>query len=1134
MTRGGQKTKAELLEEVNNLRCRIEELEQLKQVNKNPEVFVSDHTFQMIFQNAADGIVVADVDSQKFYLANTRFCLMLGYSPEEIKSLSVADIHPEKDLPLIEEQFVMQVNLELSLAKDVPVKRSDGSVFYADVNSLPITLDDKNCLLGIFRDVSDRRKILEETRMLARFPSENPNPVLRIAEDGTVLYANGAGSSLLEYWDSRIGEKLPKDLSALVLESLEADKPRNHEITCGKAVYEFVFAPIRDHNCVNLYGLDITERKNADMALKQSEETFRLAMEATNDALWDWNMVTNEVYRNPRHATMLGYEPHELTASQDEWEKRIHPDDREYVFQIINQYYKLKKTEPFELEYRLETKFGDYIWVLGRGKVVSYRDDGLPLRMVGTNIDITEHKKADQALKASEERYRSVVEDSPFLLCSFLPGGEIVFVNAAYCDYFGKTSQELIGSNFKFLIPEEDRQTVLNNILSLTVDMPIMTHEHKVTAPDGQDHWQRWTNRGIFDEQGHVILYQSFGEDVTDRKKVEQALKESEEHFRMLAERMNDGLSQIDENGIMVYVNRRCAEMVGFTEEEMIGHHWMQFFGQDSRPTIAEQLKLRRKGITEPYEVTNTRRDGQKLYIYFSPQPIFDRDNVFRGSFAIMTDITRIRKMEEELFKEKNRLQSILEVMESGVTIRDLDYTVIYQNEYVTRLVGDHIGKKCYTAYEGIDGICDDCPVELAYQDGKSHISERKVILPSGEVTYWENIANPMKDADGRIYACLEVSANVTERKRTVEALRESEEKYRTLVESAGEAIATINENGTFLFINKTGLKRLGVDDKKAVGKTMWDLFPKEYADSQMEDVRQVIHTKQGISRISMTQVRAQQRWYNTTIEPLKDARGKVFAAMVLARDITSFKQTQQKLDQYRDEMARAEQLASVGTLSATAAHELTQPLTVLRLLIEGALTRMASGSSPDIIVEKLQDSLEQVSSITSVVDRLRSFARKSSRKITRELDLEAIASRIVHLLQDSAQRSGMTLSLDGMEKLPHIYSNDKDMEQLFFSLIDNSIHAGQGRDNRRLIISGAVRDRTIELRFCDNCGGIPPEYLEKVFEPFFTTRSDEKGTGLGLCIVRDIVSRAGGKVRLESQFGKGSTFIVTLPMNKR
>jgi len=895
--RDGQKTEAELLEEINALRSRLAQLEQAECVNKNQQDCVSDHIFQTIFNNAADGILLADVENKKFYMANTRLCQMLGYSSEEIKHLGVIDIHPEEDLPDVMNQFSKQVREELTLAKDIPLKRIDGSVFYADVNSLPITLDGKKCLMGIFRDITDR-------------------------------------------------------------------------------------------------------------------------------------------------------------------------------------------------------------------------------------------KKAEQALKESEERYRSVVEDTPFLLCSFLPGGEITFVNSAYCEYFGKTSEELIGNNFIFLIPEDERQTVLDNIMLLTVDAPTMTHEHQVTAPNGQVHWQRWTNRGIFDEQGRAVFYQSFGEDITDQKKAEQALKESEEHYKMLAERMNDGLSQVDENGKLVYVNRKCAEMLGYTQEGMIGNHWSSFYTEDSRPVVAEQLILRRKGISEPYEITNTRKDGRKFHIYLSPQPIFDEGGKFRGSFAIMTDITPLKKMEEELFKKKNKLQSILEVMESGVTIRDLDYTVTYQNDYVTKFMGNHIGEKCYRAFEGMDRICDNCPVELAYKDGKSHTSERKVVLPSGEITYWENIANPMRDANGKIFCCLEVNTNITERKKAVDALRESEEKYRTLVENAGETIVTIDENGVFLFMNRTATKRLVVDPKNYTGITMWDLFPKQYADSQVADVRKVIKTGQGMNQFIVTEVQGKLRWYNTTIEPLRDASGKVMAAMVLARDITEFKQAQLELDRYREEMARTEQLASVGTLSAIAAHELTQPLTVIRLLIENALKKLRTSSSLEIVVEKLEESLTEVTNITLVVNRLRNFARKSSGKIFMEVDLEDIASRIVNMLNESTQQAGFTLRLEGMEKLPHIYSNDKDMEQLFFSLVDNALHARQEKENRQLVISGSVKDECVELSFCDNCGGVHPENLDRIFEPFFTTKSHGQGTGLGLCIVKDIISRASGKIRVESKYGKGTTFFITLPIS--
>ncbi len=754
---------------MNSLRGRVAQLEQSECEKKSQEGFESDQIFQTIFNNAADGILVADVEGKKFCLANTRLCHMLGYSSEEMKCLGVADIHPEEDLPFVVEQFEKQVRGELTLAKDIPVKRIDGSVFYADVNSIPITLDGKNYLIGIFRDV-------------------------------------------------------------------------------------------------------------------------------------------------------------------------------------------------------------------------------------------TEYKIAEEELKK----------------------------------------------------------------------------------------------------------------------------------FKTIADKAGYGVAIGDVQGNLLFINESFAQIHGYQVDELIGKHLSIFHNEEqieNMKRLNEQLIEKGNYIAE--EVWHKKKDGTQACSLMNGTLI--RDDKGRPQLLACTaiDITEHKKMEEELFREKNRLQSILEIMESGVTIRDLDYTVTYQNDYVTRFMGNRVGEKCYAAYEGKDRICDGCPVELAYKDGKSHTVERRVVLPSGEITYWENIANPMRDANGKIFSCLEVNMNVTERKKAEDALRESEEKYRTLVESAGETIATIDENGEFLFMNKIAAKRLAIDPEKYRGKTMWDLFPKNIADSQVEDVRKVIKTEQGMNLFTVTEIQGKKRWYNTTIEPLRDASGKVIAAMVLARDITEFKQAQDDLERYREEMARAEQLASVGTLSATAAHELTQPLTVIRLLIENALKKLKTTSSSKDVAEKLKDSLTEVSNITSVVDRLRNFARKSSGKISREVDLEAIASRIVNLLNGNALRAGFSLHLEGMEKLPHIYSNDKDMEQLFFCLVDNALYAGQGKENRQLVISCAVKGEYVELSFCDNCGGIPPENLDRIFEPFFTTKPAGQGTGLGLCIVRDIVSRAGGKVRIESKFGEGSTFFVTLPINE-
>jgi PAS domain S-box-containing protein len=772
--------KAELLRETESLRSSVSKLALANKSNTQYFEFKSHTMLRNFIENASDGIIIVDLENLKILTGNIQFCQMVGYDAQQIKGLHPEDIHPKEYMPYLKEDVIRQVTRRCVINTDIPILRKDGSVFYADTNSIPVIIDGKCCSCTFFRDVTERKKAID--------------------------------------------------------------------------------------------------------ALKQSEETFRLAMEATNDALWDWNIVTNEVYRNPRHATMLGYQPHELTASQDEWSERIHSDDKALVEKVIDDTIKNKTRGNFELEYRLRKKSGDYVWVLGRGKVVSYSDDGSPLRMIGTNIDITERKK-----------------------------------------------------------------------------------------------------------------------------------------------------------------------------------------------------------------------------------------------------------MEEELFNERNKLASIMKFMESAVTIFDLDYTVLYLNDYAMKFNAVHVGEKCYRTFTGQDRICDDCLVEQAYKDGRSHTSERIMALPSGEKIYWENTASPIKDAAGRIISCLEIGKDITERKKAQEAIFESEEKYRTLVESAGEGISIIDANGVFLFMNGMFLKYLVYKSPQdGIGKTLWDIFPKEIADSRMEAIRNVIKTGLGITRIESAAMPGKQGWFNATIEPIKNANGERTSALVIARDITEIKLAQERLDKYRQEMAHAERLASLGTLSASAAHELTQPLTVIRLLIENAIVELKTATSPDSVIQKLNKCISQVSNITAVVDRFRNFARKSSGTFIGEVDLKAIAEINASLFNESAKRAKVTISLEGMETLPKILANTKDIEQLFFLLVNNAIQAADQKKEHRVVIRGALKNGHIELCFRDNCGGIAPENIDRIFEPFFTTKPANIGTGLGLCIAQDIVSRAAGKIRVESKFGEGSTFIVTLPVEHK
>jgi two-component system NtrC family sensor kinase len=350
-------------------------------------------------------------------------------------------------------------------------------------------------------------------------------------------------------------------------------------------------------------------------------------------------------------------------------------------------------------------------------------------------------------------------------------------------------------------------------------------------------------------------------------------------------------------------------------------------------------------------------------------------------------------------------------------------------------------------------------------------------------------------------------------------------------VESAGETIAMVDRSGTFLFLNKTAAARLGGAPADFTGRTMWDLFPRAIAERQAGSVRKVIDTGKGLNIVTLTEVQGQQRWYNTTIEPIRDAAGKVTAALIVGRDVHELQVARQELERYQQGMSRAEQLASLGALSATIAHELTQPLTVSRLSLQDAMTELEAVASSTKVMESLGECLQGICDAAGRIEQFRNFARQSSKESPCEVRLQDVATRTVRLLDGKARERRMSLTTRGIIALPPIHANEKDMEQMCFALVENAIHAADGKKQCKLVISGGRTDREITLRFEDNCGGIAPEHVDRIFQPFFTTKPQSEGTGLGLCIVDRAVTQAGGTVRVENRPGEGVTFCITLPI---
>lgn len=307
------------------------------------------------------------------------------------------------------------------------------------------------------------------------------------------------------------------------------------------------------------------------------------------------------------------------------------------------------------------------------------------------------------------------------------------------------------------------------------------------------------------------------------------------------------------------------------------------------------------------------------------------------------------------------------------------------------------------------------------------------------------------------------------------------------------------------------------------------DLHPAESLPFVLEAFEKQVRQEQSLARELPVQRKDGSVFY-ADVNAFPIVLSKKRYLMGIFRDITPLRQAQRELEDYRENMARAERLASTGALSATVAHELMQPLTVVRLSLQNALAELETLACPGTVLEALEECQSATQEAVAIVARFRQHARLTAPQPSGRAEVGGTVHKTVDLLTERARTRGISLAIEGVDDLPAVNAPERNIQQICFALIDNAIQAADGEREHRLVIRGQVADGKVALWFEDDCGGMPPEILEKIFQPFFTTKPPSEGTGLGLCIVERMVSSAGGKVYVESRAGQGSTFCVLLP----
>ena len=287
--------------------------------------------------------------------------------------------------------------------------------------------------------------------------------------------------------------------------------------------------------------------------------------------------------------------------------------------------------------------------------------------VVISHIDITDRVTAEEALRRSEQRYRAVVEDQTELVCRFLPDTTLTFVNGAYARYFGRAAEELIGQSFLILLPEAEHAPTRRHIESLVENPRVGSYEHEVWTLQGELRWQQWVDRPIRDSSGRVVEFQSVGRDVTERKLVEQALRESEERLVRTEKFSLVMTTHLDLDGRWIKVPPTLCQLLGYSEADLLGHRFHEVTHPDDIDADWSQCLHLIRGEIKSFDLEKRylRKDGAIVWVYINRSVVTDKEGSPVYLLTYIRDITKRKQAEEALKDALAEVQRLKERLEA-------------------------------------------------------------------------------------------------------------------------------------------------------------------------------------------------------------------------------------------------------------------------------------------------------------------------------------------------------------------------------------------------------------------------------------------------------------------------------------
>jgi PAS domain S-box-containing protein len=509
-----------------------------------------------------------------------------------------------------------------------------------------------------------------------------------------------------------------------------------------------------------------------------------------------------------------------------------------------------------------------------------------------------------EALRASEERYRTLVERQPDPICRFLPDTTLTFVNRAYADFYGREPEELIGKRWIDFAAQDERPRFLDELASFTPESPERHEETQSTRADGEVRWYLCHIYGLFDTSGNLTSFQTFGTDITARKQGEDALRESEARYRTVGEAIPYGVWVCNADGGVEYVSQSFLDLIGKTLDEVKRLGWLDRLPPDDlKPTLDAWRECVRTGSEWKWEHRVRGTDGLYRTILSLGRPVRDEQGRITSWGGFNLDISERKRAEEALAQHVGLLTAITDSAADAIFVSDDQGRVTLMNRAAERIFSwsrkELTGQMLHDAIHnhhpnGRPYPASECPLRRVYVTGETFLRHEDVFFRKDGSQVQVACSNAPLMIEGRIAGSVLVAHDITDRKRREQALRESEIRMRALLDASQDEILLLSVDGTVLAINKAAQRRLArrMGGADPVGAHLDRLLPRDQAESRMTIVRQVAST----ATLVHLDVPIRSRWFEFWFYPVLQLDRPVSEVAVYAREITQQKKSQADL----------------------------------------------------------------------------------------------------------------------------------------------------------------------------------------------------------------------------------------------